>query len=67
MTNTIKKEKMYYHVLEDSSYGNIGWHGYFESKEEADKVVKKLSDFFPKYYYYIEIYKSKKEPYTVTI
>lgn len=61
------KNRMYYHVLEDGGYGNIGHQGYYNTQEEAQKRADTLSDMFPKSYFYVEAYPSKKEPVTVTM
>ena len=58
---------MYYHIIEDHGYGNIGCRGYFETKEEADKEIKRLEDYFPKIYFYLYPSPSKREPVIVTI
>jgi len=54
--------KMYYHILEYGDYGNIGYQGYYDTLEEAQKQVKKLSDFFPNQTFQIFADKSRKEP-----
>jgi hypothetical protein len=53
---------MYYHILEYGDYGNIGYQGYYETKEEAQKQVDKLSDYFPNQTFQIFVDNSKKEP-----
>ena len=59
--------KTYYHVIEVSGYGNVGCHGYFKTKEDADKQVARLQDFFPNYFFYVFPSNSKKEPNFITI
>lgn len=60
-------KKIYFHILEHSHYGNIGWQGYFLTFEEAKKQLEKLTDYFPNCYYTIETSNSKKEPNNTTI
>jgi hypothetical protein len=62
-----KTSKMYYHVLEDGGYGNIGWHGYYDTEKEAEERVSNLQDKFPKLFFYVEPSNSKKETYNVTV
>jgi hypothetical protein len=62
-----KTSKMYYHVLEDGGYGNIGWHGYYDTEKEAEERVSNLQDMFPKLFFYVEPSNSKKEPDNVTV
>lgn len=59
--------KTYYHVIEDCGYGRIGSHGYYKTKEEAEKQVARLQDFFPKNYFYVYSSPSKKEPEFITL
>ena len=54
--------KMYYHILEYGDYGNIGYQGYYDTIEEAQKQVEKLSDYFPNQTFQIFADKSRKEP-----
>ena len=60
-------KKMYYHVLEDGGYGNIGHQGYYDTPEEAKKRADDLSEMFPNLSFYVEAYPTKKEPVTVTM
>lgn len=62
-----KKNRIYYHVLEDSGYGNIGWQGYYNTAEEAQKRANELSDMFPNSSFYVEAGNSPKEPVNVTV
>ena len=54
--------KTYYHILEYGDYGNIGYQGYYDTIEEAQKQVEKLSNYFPNQTFQIFADKSKKEP-----
>lgn len=65
--NPMKSKKLYYHVLEDGGYGRIGHQGYYNTEEEAKKRAADLQDMFPKSFFYVEAYPSKKEPVTVTM
>jgi hypothetical protein len=58
---------MYYHVLEDSGYGNVGHQGYYDTLQEAEKQVDKLTEFFPNNFFYVLTSNSKREPEIVTI
>lgn len=64
--NPMKGKKMYYHVLEDGGYGNIGHQGYYNTPEEAQKRADELADMFPRSEFYIEASDSEDEPYSVT-
>jgi hypothetical protein len=57
---------VYYHVLEDGGYGNIGYHGYYDTQEEAQKRADNLSEMFPNLEFYVESSNSTQEPYSVT-
>jgi hypothetical protein len=63
----MKKQRTFFHVIEDSGYGNIGWHECFEDKAEARKLCDSLSEMFPQYQFYIEPTNSKKEPNFITV
>jgi hypothetical protein len=65
--NPMKSKKLYYHVLEDGGYGRIGHQGYYNTEAEAKKRAADLQDMFPKSFFYVEAYPSKKEPVTVTM
>lgn len=54
--------KMYYHIIEYGQYDNIGYQGYYDTIEEAQKQVEKLSNFFPNQTFEIFADKSRKEP-----
>jgi len=58
---------IYYHVLEYGSYGNIGWQGCYDTKEEAEKEANRLQGFFPNQTFEVWMSNSKKEPEIVTI
>jgi hypothetical protein len=61
------KNRIYYHVLEDGGYGNIGWQGYYNTAKEAQKRADELSDMFPNSSFYVEAGNSPKEPVNVTV
>ena len=61
-----KVKKIYYHVLEDGGYGDIGYQGVYDTEEEAKSRVHSLSDMFPDSSFYFEASNSEKEPYSVT-
>jgi hypothetical protein len=65
--NPMKSKKLYYHVLEDGGYGRIGHQGYYNTEAEAKKRAADLQDMFPKSFFYVEAYPSKREPVTVTM
>jgi TolA-binding protein len=67
LSNPMKSKKLYYHVLEDGGYGRIGHQGYYNTEAEAKKRAADLQDMFPKSFFYVEAYPSKKEPVTVTM
>ena len=55
-------ENAYYHILEHGDYGDIGYQGYYETREEAMERVKTLSSLFPNSYFEIWVSDSKQEP-----
>lgn len=59
--------KIYYHVLEHGRYGEIGYHGYYETEKEANRAVKHLSDTFPNLYFDIFTSGDTNEPPIVTM
>jgi len=59
-------KKTYYHVLQDSGYGEIGYQGVYDTEEEAKSRVNSLSDMFPNSFFYVEASNSENEPYSVT-
>jgi hypothetical protein len=62
-----KEGKMYFHVLEDGGYGEIGWKGVYNTEEEAQNRADSLSDMFSDSSFYVEISDSEDEPYNVTM
>lgn len=62
-----KEGKMYFHVLEDGGYGEIGHQGVYDTKEEAQNRADSLSDMFPNSSFYVEASDSEDEPYSVTM
>lgn len=62
-----RKIRMYFHVIEDSGYNNIGWRGYYLTESEAQAEVERLKDFFPKIDFYVFADTSKREPNFITI
>jgi len=67
MMEGLNEGKMYFHVLEDSGYGDIGHQGVYDTKEEAQNRADKLADMFPNSSFYVEASDSKDEPYNVTM
>jgi hypothetical protein len=63
----MKKRKIYYHVLEEGHYGNVGHQGYYDTLEEAEKEIKRLNGYFPNNFFYVFTSNSYKEPEVVTI
>ena len=63
----VGRGRMYFHVLEDGGYGDIGHQGVYHTKEEAQNRADKLADMFPNSSFYVEASDSKKEPYSVTM
>ena len=59
--------KLYYHILEHHGYGNIGYQGYYNTLEEAQRNLEILRAFFPNLHYTIWQDTSKKEPPIVTL
>lgn len=59
-------KKTYYHVLQDSGYGEIGYQGVYDTEEEAKSRVNSLTDMFPNSFFYVEASNSENEPYSVT-
>ena len=62
-----KEGKMYFHVLEDGGYGEIGWKGVYNTEEEAQNRADSLSDMFSDSSFYVEVSDSEDEPYSVTM
>jgi hypothetical protein len=59
-------QNMYYHVLEDGGYGDIGYQGVYDTKENAESRAIELSDMFPDSSFYVEASDSEDEPTNVT-
>lgn len=57
---------IYYHILEYSDYGNIGWQGCYLTFDDAEMQLISLRDFFPNSHFQIEESNSKREPNNVT-
>lgn len=58
---------MYYHILEYSNYGNVGYQGYELNFIDAEKKVNDLSQMFSKSHFTIFVDCSKCEPPITTI
>jgi len=65
--DSLNEEQMYFHVLEDAGYGEIGHKGAYDTEEEAQNRADSLSDMFPNSTFYIEVSDSDDEPYSVTM
>lgn len=63
----MKAKKTYYHVIERGSYDNIGYHGYYDTLEEAQKRINELEEMFDDVFFEVFISLSKKEPPIITI
>lgn len=63
----MKAIKTYYHIIEYGDYGKIGHQGYYNTIEEANAEVKRLSEFFPKLHFEVFVSNSKKEPPITTV
>ena len=61
-----KEGKMYFHVLQDSGYGEIGHQGVYDTQEEAQNRADELTDMFSDSSFYVEASDSEDEPYSVT-
>ena len=59
--------KVYYHLIEESGYGKIGSHGYYSNRDEAEREMARLKDFFPNQTFWIYQSNSKREPEICTI
>jgi hypothetical protein len=57
-----RSSKMYYHILEYGDYGNIGYQGFYDTIEEAEKEASRLKDFFTRMDFQIFPSNSRKEP-----
>jgi len=67
--NLVKKNKMkvYYHVIEEANYNEIGTHGFYDKRKDAEKKVDELKQKFPNLFFYIYPSPSRLEPQFVTI
>jgi hypothetical protein len=63
----MKKQKIYYHIIEDGGYGKIGTHGFFNSEEEANLKVNSLKNMFPDCFFWVFTSTSRREPEIVTL
>jgi hypothetical protein len=61
------KTKVYYHVIEDCGYGNIGCHGYYLTNAEAEKESERMQQMFNRSFFYVHVSTSKKEPNFITL
>lgn len=59
--------KMYFHVLQDAGYGDIGYQGVYMTKQEAQNRANELQDMFPDSFFYVEVSNSEDEPTNVTM
>jgi hypothetical protein len=59
--------RTYYHVIEDCGNYNIGAHGFYNTKEEAEKEAARLQGYFPNNFFYVHTSNSKKEPEFITL
>jgi hypothetical protein len=59
--------KTYYHILEYHNYGDIGYQGYYDTKEEATKEADRLSKLFPNLDYQVWESDKKTEPPITTL
>ena len=57
---------MYYHVIEDVD-GEKGWQGVYDTEKEAKDRADKLTDMFPRSFFYIEASNSQDEPLDITL
>ena len=60
-------KKLYYHILEYGSYGEIGYQGYYLTLDEAQNEALRLQGYFPDSAFVVEVSDSKYEPTNVTI
>jgi len=59
--------KNYYHIIEEKNYDLIGWHGCYESIQEAEKEICRLQDLFEDVYFYIHQSNDHGEPPITTV
>ncbi len=58
--------KNYYHIIEEN-YDLIGWHGCYESTQEAKKEICRLQDLFEDVYFYVYQSNDHDEPPITTV
>ena len=59
--------RLYFHVIEDAGYGNIGTHGFYNTEKDAKEEASRLQELFPKHTFYVFASPSKREPNFITI
>jgi hypothetical protein len=59
--------KVYYHVIEEGNYNEIGTHGFYDKRKDAEQKANALKEKFPNLFFYIYPSPSKLEPEFVTI
>jgi len=63
----MRTSRIYYHVIEEGSYGKIASHGYYTTLAEAQKESDRLASFFVGLTFYVYQSESKREPVICTI
>jgi hypothetical protein len=63
----MRTNKIYYHVIEEGSYGEIASHDYYTTLVDAQQEVDRLSSFFVGLTFYVYQSESKREPVICTI
>jgi hypothetical protein len=63
----MRTNRIYYHVIEEGSYGEIASHGYYTTLAEAQQESDRLSSFFVGLAFYVYQSPSKREPEICTI
>jgi hypothetical protein len=63
----MRTNKIYYHVIEEGSYGEIASHGYYTTLAEAQQEADRLASFFAGLTFYVYQSESKREPVICTI
>lgn len=61
------KNQIYYHVIEEGSYGDIATHGCYLSAWLAQKEAVRLQKFYPNLIFYVFTSFTKDEPVICTI
>lgn len=54
--------KTYYHVIEESNFGEIAARNYYNNEQDAQREVARLQSFFPNLFFYVYPSPSKREP-----